>query len=95
MTEQIEALPQTQSSTNTPVVVDRPAKRGPGRGRGRPSATDCKVSRKTPAHHPPREEMKKKKGSHSAFTKYFSARNKNLFFFSQCMFEFMLFEQAK
>ncbi|KAM4560390.1 uncharacterized protein PAE49_012600 isoform 3-T5 [Odontesthes bonariensis] len=58
MTEQIEALPQTQSSTNTPVVVDRPAKRGPGRGR---SATDCKVSRKTPAHHPPREEMKKKK----------------------------------
>ncbi|XP_072235656.1 uncharacterized protein [Leuresthes tenuis] len=61
MTEQIEALPQTQSSISTPVVVDRPAKRGPGRGRGRPSATDCKVSRKMPAHHPPREEMKKKK----------------------------------
>ncbi|XP_008280959.1 microtubule-associated protein 2-like [Stegastes partitus] len=61
MTEQIEALPHTQSSTSTPVVVDRPAKRGPGRGRGHPGTTDCKVSRKVPSHHPPREEMKKKK----------------------------------
>ncbi|XP_041834526.1 microtubule-associated protein 2-like isoform X2 [Melanotaenia boesemani] len=61
MTEQIEALPQTQSSTSTPVVVDRPTKRGPGRGRTRPSPTDCKVSRKTPIHHPTREEIKKKK----------------------------------
>ncbi|XP_069554299.1 microtubule-associated protein 2-like isoform X1 [Brachyistius frenatus] len=61
MTEQIEALPQTQSSTSPPVVVDRPAKRAPGRGRAHPGTTDCKVSRKVPSHHPPRDEMKKKK----------------------------------
>ncbi|XP_047432506.1 microtubule-associated protein 2-like isoform X3 [Mugil cephalus] len=62
MTEQIEALPLTQSSTSTPVVVvDRPARRAPGRGRGHPSTTDCKVFRKVPSHHLPREEMKKKK----------------------------------
>ncbi|KAM6893481.1 uncharacterized protein FYW49_019846 [Xenentodon cancila] len=61
MTEQIEALPQTQSSTSTPVVVDRPSKRVPGRGRGRPPTTDYKASRKTPIHHPPREEVKKRK----------------------------------
>ncbi|XP_042261085.1 microtubule-associated protein 2-like isoform X2 [Thunnus maccoyii] len=60
MTEQIEALPQTQSPTSRPVV-DRPAKRAPGRGRGHPSTTESKVSRKVPSHHP-REEMKKKKG---------------------------------
>ncbi|XP_044043235.1 microtubule-associated protein 2-like isoform X3 [Siniperca chuatsi] len=60
MTEQIEALPQTQSPTRTPVV-DRPAKRAPGRGRGRPGTTESKVFRKVPSHHPPREEMKKKK----------------------------------
>uniref|UniRef100_A0AAX7UC36 MAP2/Tau projection domain-containing protein n=1 Tax=Astatotilapia calliptera TaxID=8154 RepID=A0AAX7UC36_ASTCA len=59
MTEQIEALPQPQSSTNKPVVVDRPAKRGPGRSR---ATTESKVSRKVLSHHPPREEIKKKKG---------------------------------
>ncbi|CAK6969876.1 microtubule-associated protein 2-like isoform X7 [Scomber scombrus] len=59
MTEQIEALPQTQSPTSTPVV-DRPAKRALVRGRGHPSITESKVSRKVPSHHP-REEMKKKK----------------------------------
>ncbi|XP_031707736.1 microtubule-associated protein 2-like isoform X2 [Anarrhichthys ocellatus] len=59
MTEQIEALPQVQSPTTTPVV-DRPAKRAPGRGRGHPGTTESKVSRKVPSHHP-REEMKKKK----------------------------------
>ncbi|XP_070711557.1 microtubule-associated protein 2-like [Pempheris klunzingeri] len=66
MTEQIEALPQIQSPTSTPVV-DRPAKRAPGRGRGHPGTTESKVSRKVPSHHPPREEMKKKKGSNSVF----------------------------
>ncbi|XP_068575377.1 microtubule-associated protein 2-like isoform X2 [Cebidichthys violaceus] len=60
MTEQIEALPQVQSPTTTPVV-DRPAKRAPGRGRGHPGTTESKVSRKVPSHHPSREEMKKKK----------------------------------
>ncbi|XP_070850017.1 microtubule-associated protein 2-like isoform X6 [Chaetodon trifascialis] len=60
MTEQIEALPQTQSPTSTPVV-DRPAKRAPGRGRGRPGATESRVLRKVTSHHPPREEIKKKK----------------------------------
>ncbi|XP_069377234.1 microtubule-associated protein 2-like isoform X3 [Paralichthys olivaceus] len=61
MTEQIEALPHTQSSTCTPaaaVVVDRPAKRAPGRGRGHVGTAESKVSRKV-LH--PREEMKKKK----------------------------------
>ncbi|XP_056226313.1 microtubule-associated protein 2-like isoform X3 [Seriola aureovittata] len=60
MTEQIEALPHTQSPTSTPVVVDRPAKRAPGRGRGNSGTTESKLSRKVPSHHP-REEMKKKK----------------------------------
>ncbi|XP_042369322.1 microtubule-associated protein 2-like isoform X2 [Plectropomus leopardus] len=60
MTEQIEALPQVQSPTSTPVV-DRPAKRAPGRGRGHAGTTESKVSRKVPSHHPPREDMKKKK----------------------------------
>ncbi|XP_039907321.1 microtubule-associated protein 2-like isoform X2 [Simochromis diagramma] len=59
MTEQIEALPQPQSSTSKLVVVDRPAKRGPGRSR---ATTESKVSRKVLSHHPPREEIKKKKG---------------------------------
>ncbi|XP_039907328.1 microtubule-associated protein 2-like isoform X8 [Simochromis diagramma] len=58
MTEQIEALPQPQSSTSKLVVVDRPAKRGPGRSR---ATTESKVSRKVLSHHPPREEIKKKK----------------------------------
>ncbi|XP_030602263.1 microtubule-associated protein 2 isoform X1 [Archocentrus centrarchus] len=58
MTEQIEALPQAQSSTSKSVAVDRPAKRGPGRSRG---TAECKVSRKVLSHHPPREEIKKKK----------------------------------
>ncbi|XP_041821874.1 microtubule-associated protein 2-like isoform X1 [Chelmon rostratus] len=60
MTEQIEALPQTQSPTST-AVVDRPAKRAPGRGRGRPGTTESRAFRKVTSHHPPREEMKKKK----------------------------------
>ncbi|KAM6958036.1 uncharacterized protein LKV04_022159 isoform 1-T1 [Tautogolabrus adspersus] len=60
VTEQIEALPQIQSPTIAPVV-DKPAKRAPGRGRGRPGATEGKVFRKGPSHHPPREEIKKKK----------------------------------
>lgn len=68
MTEQIEALPQTQSPTSTPVVVDRPAKRAPGRGRGHAGTTESKVSRKVPSHHP-RDEMKKKKGFNSVFMK--------------------------
>ncbi|XP_030012060.1 microtubule-associated protein tau-like isoform X1 [Sphaeramia orbicularis] len=59
MTEQIEALPHVQSPTSTPVV-DRPAKRAPGRGRGLPGNIESKVSRKVSSHHP-REEMKKKK----------------------------------
>ncbi|KAF7650307.1 hypothetical protein LDENG_00127920, partial [Lucifuga dentata] len=57
MTEQIEALPQTQSPTRTPVV-DKPAKRAPGRGKG---TTESKASHKVPSHHL-REEKKKKKG---------------------------------
>ncbi|XP_037552304.1 microtubule-associated protein 2 [Nematolebias whitei] len=63
MTEQIEALPLTKSFTRTPVVVDRPAKRGPSKGRGHPSTADCKVSRKMLIHRPPAEEKMKKKGS--------------------------------
>ncbi|XP_029930309.1 microtubule-associated protein 2-like isoform X4 [Myripristis murdjan] len=59
MTEKIEALPQTQSPTSTPVV-DRPAKRAPGREKGRCDTTESKVSRKVPSHHP-RDEMKKRK----------------------------------
>lgn len=61
MTEQIEALPQTQSPTRAPVVVDRPAKRAPGRGRGHLGTTESKAFRKAPIHHQ-RDEMKKKKG---------------------------------
>nr|XP_043868353.1 microtubule-associated protein 2-like isoform X3 [Solea senegalensis] len=61
MTEQIEALPHAKISTSAPVVaVDKPAKRAPGRGRGHSGATDSKVSRKVPIHHP-RDEMRKKK----------------------------------
>nr|XP_046238036.1 microtubule-associated protein 2-like isoform X2 [Scatophagus argus] len=60
MTEHIEALPRTQSPSST-RVADRPAKRAPGRGRGRPGVTETKVFRKVTSHHPPREEMKKKK----------------------------------
>ncbi|KAM9328346.1 uncharacterized protein KZ484_019681 [Pholidichthys leucotaenia] len=61
MTEQIEALPQNQSSTSTLVAVDRRTKRGPGKARGHPATTDCKLSRRVVSHHQPREEMKKKK----------------------------------
>ncbi|XP_041637560.1 microtubule-associated protein 2-like isoform X3 [Cheilinus undulatus] len=60
VTEQIEALPQIQSPTRPPVM-DKPAKRALGRGRGRPGTTESKASRKVPIHHPPREEIKKKK----------------------------------
>ncbi|XP_068165530.1 microtubule-associated protein 2-like isoform X3 [Antennarius striatus] len=60
MTEHLEALPQVQSPTSTPVV-DRPAKRAPGRGRGCPGTIESKAIRKAPGHHPPREEMMKKK----------------------------------
>lgn len=79
MTQQIEALPQTQSLTSTPVV-DRPAKRAPGRGRGRPGTTESKVYRKVTSHHPPREEMKKKKGFNSVFMNY------HVLFKNQCTF---------
>ncbi|XP_029031125.3 microtubule-associated protein 2-like [Betta splendens] len=57
MTEQIEALPHTQNPASTPMVVDRPAKRAPGRGNG---TTDSKVARKVTGHHS-RDEAKKKK----------------------------------
>ncbi|XP_060888385.1 microtubule-associated protein 2-like isoform X1 [Labrus mixtus] len=60
VTEQIEALPQIQSPISAPVV-DKPAKRAPGRGRGRPGTTEGKVFRKGPSQRPPREEIKKKK----------------------------------
>lgn len=63
MTEQIAALPHAQSPSST-AAVDRPAKRAPGRGRGRPGPTETRLYRKVPGHHPPREELKKKKGSH-------------------------------
>ncbi|KAM4602195.1 uncharacterized protein ACJ7VT_020168 [Polymixia lowei] len=59
MTEQIEALPRTQSPTCTPVV-DRPTKRAPGRGRGPSESSQSKITRKEPGHHS-REEIRKKK----------------------------------
>ncbi|XP_054603624.2 microtubule-associated protein 2 isoform X3 [Nothobranchius furzeri] len=59
MTEQIEALPLTQ--TKPSLVVERPSKRGPTKGRRHPGTADCKVSCKTPIHHPPMEEKIKKK----------------------------------
>ncbi|KAM4710851.1 uncharacterized protein FYW61_021531 [Anableps anableps] len=62
MTEQIEALPQTQRSTAATTVVDCPAKRFPSKGRGRLGTAECKVTRKVPIYHPPREEIRKKKG---------------------------------
>lgn len=65
MTEQIEALPFTKSSTKTPAAADRLAKHGLTKGRGRPGTADCKMSRKTPIHHLPIEEKMKKKGSYS------------------------------
>ncbi|XP_043965849.1 microtubule-associated protein 2-like isoform X2 [Gambusia affinis] len=61
MTEQIEALPQTQSSTAASTVVDCPAKQLPGKGRGRLGTAECRVTRKAPTYHPPREEIRKKK----------------------------------
>uniref|UniRef100_A0A1A8J5Y4 Microtubule-associated protein n=1 Tax=Nothobranchius kuhntae TaxID=321403 RepID=A0A1A8J5Y4_NOTKU len=60
MTEQIEALPLTQ--TKPSLVVERPSKRGPTKGRRHPGTADCKVSCKPPVHHPPMEEKIKKKG---------------------------------
>lgn len=72
MTEQIEALPLAKSFTRTRVVADRPAKRGPAKGRGHPGTADCKVSRKMLIHYPPTEEKMKKKGSCSVLT--FSGR---------------------
>uniref|UniRef100_A0A1A8EW02 Microtubule-associated protein 2 n=1 Tax=Nothobranchius korthausae TaxID=1143690 RepID=A0A1A8EW02_9TELE len=69
MTEQIEALPLTQ--TKPSLVVERPSKRGPTKGRGHPGTADCKVSRKTPIRHPPMEEKMKKKGSDSVFKELF------------------------
>ncbi|KAM3584821.1 uncharacterized protein V6R79_000123 [Siganus canaliculatus] len=60
MTEHIEAPPHTQSPTSTPVV-DKPAKRAPGRGRGRPGTAESKAYRKVTSIHQPREEIKKKK----------------------------------
>ncbi|XP_054915004.1 microtubule-associated protein 2-like isoform X3 [Poeciliopsis prolifica] len=61
MTEQIEALPQTQSSTAAATVVDCPAKQLPGQGRGCLGTAECRVTRKALTYHPPREEMRKKK----------------------------------
>ncbi|XP_023185040.1 microtubule-associated protein 2 isoform X3 [Xiphophorus maculatus] len=62
MTEQIVALPQTQSSTAASTMVDCPAKQLPGKGRGRLGTAECRVTRKAPTYHPPREEIRKKKG---------------------------------
>ncbi|XP_032412260.1 microtubule-associated protein 2-like isoform X5 [Xiphophorus hellerii] len=61
MTEQIVALPQTQSSTAASTMVDCPAKQLPGKGRGRLGTAECRVTRKAPTYHPPREEIRKKK----------------------------------
>ncbi|MEQ2252553.1 hypothetical protein ILYODFUR_022904 [Ilyodon furcidens] len=62
MTEQIEALPQTQDSLPASMVVGVPAKRFSGKGRGRLGTAECKVTRKAPTYHLPKEEIRKKKG---------------------------------
>ncbi|XP_047211657.1 microtubule-associated protein 2-like isoform X3 [Girardinichthys multiradiatus] len=61
MTEQIEALPQTQDSLPASMVVGVPAKRFSGKGRGRLGTAESKVTRKAPTYHLPKEEIRKKK----------------------------------
>ncbi|RVE75231.1 hypothetical protein OJAV_G00014740 [Oryzias javanicus] len=61
VSERVEAVPPARILASTPAVVTRAGKRGTSRGRGRPTTTDSKVTRKTPILHPPKEETKKKK----------------------------------
>ncbi|XP_038136915.1 microtubule-associated protein 2-like isoform X4 [Cyprinodon tularosa] len=61
MTEKIEALPQTKGFVAAPTAVDYPAKRFPGKGRGHLGKAECKMPRKAPTYHPPKEEIIKKK----------------------------------
>ncbi|CAB1327620.1 unnamed protein product [Coregonus sp. 'balchen'] len=61
MTEQIEALPKTQSPVKTPLVERPSNKRPPGRGQGRVSTPERKPTRRVPISRRPKEEEKKKK----------------------------------
>ncbi|XP_045079120.1 microtubule-associated protein 2 isoform X3 [Coregonus clupeaformis] len=61
MTEQIEALPKTQSPVKTPLVERPSNKRPPGRGQGRVSTPERKPTRREPISRRPKEEEKKKK----------------------------------
>ncbi|XP_055786358.1 microtubule-associated protein 2-like isoform X11 [Salvelinus fontinalis] len=61
MTEQIEALPKTQSPVKTPLVERPSNKRPPGRGHGRVSTPERKLNRREPLSRRPKEEEKKKK----------------------------------
>uniref|UniRef100_A0A8C7LJP0 Microtubule-associated protein n=1 Tax=Oncorhynchus kisutch TaxID=8019 RepID=A0A8C7LJP0_ONCKI len=61
MTEQIEALPKTQSPVKTPLVEKPSNKRPPGRGQGRASTPERKLNRREPVSRRPKEEEKKKK----------------------------------
>ncbi|XP_036838355.1 microtubule-associated protein 2-like isoform X2 [Oncorhynchus mykiss] len=61
MTEQIEALPKTQSPVKTPLVERPSNKRPPGRGQGRTSTPERKLNRREPVSRRPKEEEKKKK----------------------------------
>ncbi|XP_045554072.1 microtubule-associated protein 2 isoform X2 [Salmo salar] len=61
MTEQIEALPKTQSPVKTPLVERPSNKRPPGRGQGRVSTPERKPNRREPVSRRPKEEEKKKK----------------------------------
>ncbi|XP_055772009.1 microtubule-associated protein 2-like isoform X2 [Salvelinus fontinalis] len=61
MTEQIEALPKTQSPVKTPLVERPSNKRPPGRGQGRVSTPERKLNRREPLSRRPKEEEKKKK----------------------------------
>uniref|UniRef100_A0A4W5L2L5 MAP2/Tau projection domain-containing protein n=1 Tax=Hucho hucho TaxID=62062 RepID=A0A4W5L2L5_9TELE len=61
MTEQIEALPKTQSPVKTPLVERPSNKRPPGRGQGRVSTPERKPTRREPVSRRPKEEEKKKK----------------------------------
>nr|XP_046189991.1 microtubule-associated protein 2-like isoform X5 [Oncorhynchus gorbuscha] len=61
MTEQIEALPKTQSPVKTPLVERPSNKRPPGRGQGRASTPERKLNRREPVSRRPKEEEKKKK----------------------------------
>ncbi|XP_045555296.1 microtubule-associated protein 2 isoform X2 [Salmo salar] len=61
MTEQIEALPKTQSPVKTPLVERPSNKRPPGRGQGRISTPERKPNRREPVSRRPKEEEKKKK----------------------------------